>query len=98
LWCPEVYKLKVKLKPLTIPINEERERIYEQLKRQLEELQLIANSIEIPLKLRLRAAMLVIRACQALDNILTNVQLEEIEEKIHKLQADVEEEKKKRAY
>jgi len=88
-------ELKIMIKPLTIEVNKERELIYQQLKRQLEELQLVANDSEISMRLRLKAAGLIIRVCQALANVLEDMQLEEIEAKIHKLQADVAEEQKR---
>ena len=91
-------ELKVAFKPLIISINTEREQVYQQLKQQLEQLQLVANDPAVSMKFRLRAAGLIIRVCQALANVLEDIQLEKIEAKIHKLQADVEEEKKKRAY
>jgi len=88
-------ELKVAFKPLIISINTEREQVYQQLKQQLEQLQLVANDPAVSMKLRLRAAGLIIRVCQALANVLEDMQLEEIEAKIHKLQADVAEEQKR---
>lgn len=85
-------------KPFTIPINAEREQVYQQLKQQLAELQLIVNDPNVSMKFRLRAAGLIIRACQALANVLEDMQLEEIEANIRRLKAEVEEEKLKRAY
>jgi len=89
-------ELKVAFKPLIILINTEREQVYQQLKQQLEQLQLVANDSTVSMKLRLRAAGLIIRVCQALANVLEDMQLETIEEKIKKLKAALEEEKRSR--
>jgi len=89
-------ELKIMIKPLTIEVNKERELIYQRLKRQLEELQLVANDSETSMRLRLRAAGLIVHVCQALANVLEDMQLEAIEEKIKKLKAALEEEKRSR--
>jgi len=89
-------ELKIMIKPLTIEVNKERELIYHQLKRQLEELQLVVNDSEISMRLRLKAAGLIIRVCQVLGGILEDVQLESIEAGIRKLRAEVEEQKQAR--
>ena len=85
------FRVTMKFKPFVVIVASERERLYFELKRRLDELENIINNDETPVPMKLKAMNLAARVCQVLGGLLKDTQLDEIEADIAKLKTQLKE-------
>jgi hypothetical protein len=80
--------------PLTIPITEEQEKLYGDLREMFERAKQIANDETVELKFRLEAIRLVGYIGQVIGGILKDVRMDEIQKQLLEIEEEI---KKSRA-
>ncbi|MEM1551316.1 MAG: hypothetical protein QXH03_01435 [Candidatus Bathyarchaeia archaeon] len=75
--------IRISFKPLRIQV--EREEVYTRLKRLLDKAEFLANNHE-SVKVRLRAMEIVVKIAQFLAGTLKDIQLDEIQSEIERLE------------
>ena len=83
--------IRLEFKPLMFEVPDERERLYKKIKALLERAEEIANTHQ-NIKYRLKAMEVAARLAQFLAGVLKDVQLDQIEDELRKLEGEAQEE------
>jgi len=81
-------EIRIRIKPLTICIPDERLAIYERIKTALGRAEAIANDRRIDIKYRLEALRLIAYIGQVMAGVLKDAQLDEIDSRLRKLEEE----------
>ena len=81
-------EIRIRIKPLTICIPDERLAIYERIKTALSRAEAIANDRRIDIKYRLEALRLIAYIGQVMAGVLKDAQLDEIDSRLRKLEEE----------